>query len=61
MTNKWLTRQEASKYMKVAPRTLDRWVAEGRVTRYHIDGIRSVRFHQDDLDAMHKPEPAVAA
>lgn len=58
---KWLTRQEAAKYLSIHPRTLDRWVEEGRVTRYHVGELRSVRFKVEDLDGLMKPEPSVAA
>jgi excisionase family DNA binding protein len=61
MTMNWLTRQDAAKYLSIHPRTLDRWVEEGRVVRYHVDGIRSVRFKVAELDELMKPEPALAA
>lgn len=61
MTMNWLTRQKAAEYLSIHPRTLDRWVEEGRVVRYHVGELRSVRFKVTELDELMKPEPAVAA
>jgi excisionase family DNA binding protein len=47
----WYTRAEAAQYLRVDPKTLDRWRRENRVTSRKIDGIQSVRYHRDDLDA----------
>jgi hypothetical protein len=57
LARRWLTRTDAAEYMSVSPWTLDRWVAEGRLTRRHIadaDGntTRAVRFAVSDLDAL---------
>jgi excisionase family DNA binding protein len=51
----WLTYDEAAAYCKVKLRTFERWVAEGRVVRHKVAGMKSVRFHRDDLDALMKP------
>ncbi len=61
MTMNWLTRQEAAKYLSISPRTLDRWVEDGLIIRYHVGKLRSVRFKVDELDGLMKPEPSVAA
>lgn len=51
----WLTKLEAAEYLRVRPRTIDRWVAEGRLTRYKLKGLQSVRFDRAELDRMIQP------
>lgn len=45
----WLTATEAAAYLRVSPRTLRTWQAEGQVPVVRLPG-RLVRFHRDDLD-----------
>lgn len=52
----WMTRQEAAEAARVNPRTIDRWATEGRITRYRADGMQSVRFRRDEIDAMFQPD-----
>lgn len=52
----WLNRQEAADYLRVHPRTLDRWAAKGVVTQYRISGIRSVRYKAAELDSLVTPQ-----
>jgi excisionase family DNA binding protein len=52
-----MTKAEAAAYMRVTPRTLDRWVKAGRLARYRVGS--TTRFKRADLDALVKPdEPA---
>lgn len=50
----WLTSDEASEYLQVTRRTLDRYRAEGRLPAYRI-GQRAIRFKRADLDALARP------
>jgi excisionase family DNA binding protein len=53
---KYLRRAEAAEYMSVTPATIDRWVKEGRLTRYRLAGHAKVsRYDKADLDALVKP------
>ena len=52
----WLTKAEAAAYMRVEPRTIDRWVRAGRLTRHKVEGLQSVRFARGELDALVQPE-----
>lgn len=58
--NTYLTKVEAAKYLRVATSTVDRWVREGRITRYKIGGTQSVRFKRPELDALLVAETDVA-
>jgi len=50
----WLTSAEAAAYLRIAPRTLRRWVQLGRVKRYKPEGIQAPLFKREDLDAVMK-------
>lgn len=52
---KWLTKNEAAALLRVQPRTIDRWAAEGMITKYRIEGIQSVRFDRDELASLVQP------
>lgn len=51
--SEWLTANEAANHLKVKPRTLLRWVRQGKVKAFALSGIqrRAWRFRQADLDA----------
>ncbi len=51
----WFTKDEAAAHVRVRPRTIDRWANEGRITRYKVDGMQSVRFARDELDQLIQP------
>jgi excisionase family DNA binding protein len=46
--DEYLTKREAAKYLKVSPRTINRWVKEGRIQAYR--GPLQLRFKREDLD-----------
>ena len=52
---RWATKQEACAYLRISLPTLDRWIREGRVTVYKIDGLQSVRLSLEELDALMVP------
>lgn len=52
---KWLTKSEAAGYLRVGSRTIDRYVDQGRITRYRIGDLRTVRFDREELDALVRP------
>lgn len=56
----WLSRQEAAGRARVHVRTLDRWLADGLLTRY-TTGTGMVRVDADELDAFLAPAPAQSA
>jgi len=45
---------EAAEHAAVAPRTIRRWVAEGRLTGYRVNA-RVIRVDMDELDALFVP------
>jgi len=49
----WLTADEAAQYLQVKPRSLLRWVREGKIKAYALSGIkrRVWRFRREDLDS----------
>ena len=50
---RWLTADEAARYLKVKARTLLCWVRQGRIKGYTLSGSKRHvwRFRQEDLDA----------
>lgn len=57
----WLNRAEAAEYLRVHVTTIDRWVKEGRITKYTgADGLSLARFRRDELDALLAPAKATA-
>lgn len=48
----WMTRARAAGYMDVSLNTIDRWAREGKIRRYQVAGMRSVRFKREELDAL---------
>ena len=55
MTTRWLRRQEAATYLGVSPKTLDRYVRDGKIKKFTIDGLSTPRFRQQDLDSLVAP------
>jgi excisionase family DNA binding protein len=51
--SEWLTAAEAAAYLKVKPRSLLRWIREGKLRGYALSGTkrRIWRFLKTDLDA----------
>lgn len=54
--SEYLTREQAATFLSVHPKTLDRWFREGRVERYKVAGIQSVRYKEEDLRALLIPD-----
>jgi excisionase family DNA binding protein len=48
-TKPWLTRQQAAEHASVSLRTIDRMLAEGKLTRYRNKNNR-VRISADELE-----------
>lgn len=56
ITGKWLTRAEAAQYLRVSPRTIDRWAKTGIITRHLVAGVaRSSRYLRKELEQMVRP------
>lgn len=53
---RWLTRQETAQRAGVTLRTVDRWLAQGLLTR-HVSAARSVHIDAVELDALLAPVP----
>jgi excisionase family DNA binding protein len=45
----WFTPDSLASYLQVSDRMIRKWVAEGRLRSYKLDGCR--RFHPADVDA----------
>lgn len=52
----WYTRDEAAEYLRVRPRTVDRMVREGKLTRYRFSHGDRPRFRVADVRAMIVPD-----
>lgn len=57
----WLTRAEAAVHARVHVRTIDKWVVDGRLTKYTVKGLQSVRFKREEIDALMVPSPATGS
>jgi excisionase family DNA binding protein len=67
-SDEWLTKRQASRYLKVSVPTLDRWMRRGLVRFYKLgEGpLARVQFRRSDLDALRRegrppPEPGAYA
>ncbi len=49
-TKVWFTKQQSAERLNVSVRTLNRAIAQGRLTAHRINGGHVYRFHRDDLD-----------
>lgn len=52
---KWLTRNEAADRLRVSPHTVDRYAREGRLQKYKVGDLQSVRFDMDQVDKLVQP------
>lgn len=52
----WLNTAEAADYIRSTPATMKAWRSKGGGPRYHVIGVRMVRYHTDDLDAFVRGE-----
>ena len=55
MATRLFTRDEAAEYLRVDPRTLDRYIRSGRLKAHRIAGLRTLRIFESDLDALLVP------
>lgn len=51
----WLTTQEAADRCGWTLRTMERYIASGRLMAYRASGSRTVRLRSDDVDALFVP------
>lgn len=47
---RWATRDEAADYIRVSKKTIDRWITDGKLTRYNAG--HGVRLDLDELDEL---------
>lgn len=47
---RWASRDETAEYLRIGVRTLDRWVAAGRVRAYRGPGGWMIRFDLNEVD-----------
>lgn len=50
-TNPALTVGEVAEQLQTSPRTVQRWIKEGRLRAIRLPGGRSYRIYQQDMDA----------
>jgi excisionase family DNA binding protein len=55
-----ITRKDAAALVGVSKRTLDRWLADGRLAKY-VDGRGFVWVDADELRRLTTPRPVTAA
>lgn len=51
----WMTPPEAARYLKLSRRGLDNLVREGLLQPHRL-GVKTVRFHQEELDSWAKAQ-----
>jgi excisionase family DNA binding protein len=54
-----VTVQAAATFLKVSPRTVERYIATGKLHAWKL-GDRLVRLDQDEVDALFRPIPTAA-
>lgn len=54
----YLTRSAAAHQAQVSLRTIARWLAEGRLTRYTQEGRKAVYVDAQELEALTQVRPA---
>lgn len=59
-TNRWLSQTEAADYYGVTDRTIRRYVAQGRICAYRVEGSRLPRYDRYELDSALRPAPTEA-
>lgn len=59
-TRNLITRGRAAALAGVSVRTIDRWLADGRLTKY-VDGRGAVSVDADELTRLITPQPMTAA
>lgn len=52
---KWLTREEAADRLRVSKHTVDRYAREGRLTKFKVGDLQSVRFDMAQVDGLVQP------
>lgn len=52
---KWLTREEAADRLRVSKHTVDRYAREGRLTKFKVGDLQSVRFDMNQVDKLVQP------
>jgi len=51
----WMTRRETAVHLRVDPKTVDRYVREGKLTKYSLAGGPVVRFRRDEVEGLVSP------
>lgn len=59
VTPDWLTKREAAAWTRCDERTINRYIAAGKLPAYRL-GNRSIRIKREDLEALLTPVPAAA-
>jgi excisionase family DNA binding protein len=57
---KLVTIETAAEHLKVAPRSIRRYIALGKLTGYRVAGATLIRVDLADVDALAKPIPAAS-
>ncbi len=60
MDTPWLTKAEGAEYCRVSLATFERWIKDGRVRLYRVEGLQSKRVRRDELDELMVPVEAPA-
>lgn len=51
----WMTRQEVAAYLRVSPKTVDRYVREGKLTKHQVGDLSSPRLRRTEVEALVTP------
>lgn len=55
MQDEWLTVAEVARHFQVSRQTIYRWVGDGSLTAYRMDGKGWQRFRRADIDRLMHP------
>lgn len=50
-----MTKNEVAQYLGVSPKTVEKYVRDGVLTKYALPKVRTVRFRRDEVEALFEP------
>jgi excisionase family DNA binding protein len=60
MTEIWISRDEVAAMLDVHPKTIERYVRQGKIPAYHVGPMNHTRFKKSEIDAIMTPRPYAA-
>lgn len=52
VNNPWWNKRQVAEYLAVSDTTIERWVVDGKITRYTIPDTMTRRYRADEIKAL---------